>query len=169
MSAALETPLARITRSDVEDFLYREAELLDDWELDTWLTLWTEDARYVIPCTDDRNGDPRSALVLVDDDRLRMKARVERLNSRKAHREYPHSNLRHLVTNVRMDPPDGDELPVRASFAVWRFRAGRETVYVGRYRYRLVLADDGTLRIRSKRVELDMTALRPASDVAIIL
>ena len=168
MTTTLNSPLARLTRSDAEDFLFREAELLDDWELDTWLTLWTDDARYVIPSTDDRDGDPGSALVLVDDDRLRLHARVERLNSRKAHREYPHSNLRHLVTNVRIDVPDGDELPVRASFAVWRFRAGRETVYVGRYRYRLVLSD-GELRIRSKRVELDMTTLRPASDVAVIL
>jgi len=57
---------------------------------------------------------------------------------------------------------------VRASFTVWRFRGGRETSYVGGYEYRLVL-DSGALKIRSKRVVLDMTALRPASDVAIIL
>ena len=168
MSATLTSAVAALTRADVEDFLYLEAELLDDWELDTWLTLYTDDARYVIPCTDDRDGDPSKSLVLVDDNRLRMQARVERLNSRKAHREYPHSNLRHLVTNVRLDAPDGDVLPVRASFAVFRFRNGKETTYVGRYRYLLTVVD-GQVRIRSKRVELDMTALRPASDVAVIL
>lgn len=168
MSAILTSPVTGLTRTDVEDFLYFEAELLDDWELDTWLTLYTDDARYVIPCTDDRDGDPTRALVLVDDNRMRMQARVERLNSRKAHREYPHSNLRHLVTNVRLGDPDGDALPVRASFAVYRYRHGKETVYVGRYRYLLTVVD-GELRIRSKRVELDMTALRPASDVAVIL
>lgn len=168
MSATLTSPLAALSRADVEDFLFLEAELLDDWDLDTWLTLYTDDARYVIPCTDDRDGDPTSALVLVDDNRLRMQSRVERLNSRKAHREYPHSNLRHLVTNVRLGAPDGDVLPVRASFAVYRFRHGKETTYVGRYRYLLTVLD-GRLRIRSKRVELDMTALRPASDVAVIL
>lgn len=168
MSTGVSTPLAQITRSDVEELLFREAELLDDWQLNTWLTLYTDDARYVIPCTDDRDADPSSALVLIDDNRMRMQARVDRLNSRKAHREYPHSNLRHLVTNISLDAPAGDELPVRASFAVWRFRAGRETVYVGRYRYRLVLSD-GQLLIRSKRAELDMTTLRPAGDVAVIL
>jgi p-cumate 2,3-dioxygenase subunit beta len=160
--------LGQVTRSDVEDFLYTEAELLDAWELDDWLALYTADARYVVPCTNDPAGDPSRDLVLIDDNRLRMQARVERLNSRKAHREYPHSNTRHLVTNVRLGPVDADELPVRASFTVWRFRGGRETSYVGGYHYRLVL--EGTdLRIRSKRVVLDMTALRPASDVAIIL
>jgi p-cumate 2,3-dioxygenase beta subunit len=161
-------PLAALTRVDVEDFLYTEAELLDTWDLDGWLELYTADARYVIPCTGDPDGDPSRDLVLIDDDRLRLQARVERLNSRKAHREYPHSNVRHLVTNVRLGAVDGGELPVRASFMVWRFRGGRETSYVGGYDYRLVL-DGAALKIRSKRVVLDMTALRPASDVAIIL
>jgi p-cumate 2,3-dioxygenase beta subunit len=168
VTGLLASPLAQVTRAQVEDFLYLEAELLDAWELDDWLRLYTGDARYVIPCTDDPDGDPSRDLVLVDDNRLRLQARVERLNSRKAHREYPHSNTRHLVTNVRLRPVEGEELPVRASFMVWRFRGGRETSYVGGYEYRLVLAE-ATLKIRSKRVVLDMTALRPASDVAIIL
>ena len=168
MTAVEARSLAALTRADVEDFLYLEAELLDAWELNDWLRLYTDDARYVIPCTGDPAGDPSRDLVLIDDDRLRLQARVERLNSRKAHREYPHSNTRHLVTNVRLGAAGGGELPVRASFTVWRFRGGRETSYVGGYEYRLVL-DSGALKIRSKRVVLDMTALRPASDVAIIL
>jgi p-cumate 2,3-dioxygenase beta subunit len=168
MTSILASSLAELTRGDVEDFLYREAELLDDWNLDDWLELFTADARYVIPCTGDPAGDPSRDLVLVDDDRLRLEARVERLNSRKAHREYPHSNVRHLVTNVRLGGITGDELPVRASFTVWRFRGGRETSYVGGYDYRLVM-DESALKIRSKRVVLDMTVLRPAGDVAIIL
>jgi p-cumate 2,3-dioxygenase beta subunit len=161
-------PLAALTRADIEDFLYTEAELLDTWDLDGWLGLYTADARYVVPCPGDPDGDPSRDLVLIDDNRLRLQARVERLNSRKAHREYPHSNVRHLVTNVRLGAVDGGELPVRASFMVWRFRGGRETSYVGGYDYRLVL-DGAALKIRSKRVVLDMTALRPVSDVAIIL
>jgi p-cumate 2,3-dioxygenase beta subunit len=161
-------PLAALTRADIEDFLYTEAELLDTWDLDGWLGLYTADARYVVPCPGDPDGDPSRDLVLIDDNRLRLQARVERLNSRKAHREYPHSNVRHLVTNVRLGAVDGAELPVRASFMVWRFRGGRETSYVGGYDYRLVL-DGAALKIRSKRVVLDMTALRPVSDVAIIL
>ena len=125
MTGLLAGSLAGLTRTEVEDFLYLEAELLDAWELDDWLRLYTDDARYVIPCTGDPAGDPSRDLVLIDDNRLRMQARVERLNSRKAHREYPHSNTRHLVTNVRLGPVEADELPVRASFSVWRFRGGR--------------------------------------------
>jgi p-cumate 2,3-dioxygenase beta subunit len=168
MTITVESPLAEVTRPQVEDLLYLEAELLDDWELDTWLTLYTDDAHYEIPCPDDPGGTGQTSLMLIHDNRMRMASRVERLNSRKAHREYPHSNLRHLVTNVRLAGVVDGELLVRASFLVNRCRAGRETTYTGRFDYRLVLSD-GALRIRHKRVTLDMTVLRPASDVAVIL
>lgn len=165
---AAARPARRPDRAEVEDLLFREAELLDEWDLDTWLTLYTEDSTYVIPATDAVDGSPDTDLMLVDDDRLRMTLRVERLNSRKAHREYPHSSCRHLVTNVRVGAPEGDEIPVRASFVVWRSRNGKDVMFVGGYRYRLVDTAAG-LRIRHKRVELDMSSLRPANDVATIL
>jgi p-cumate 2,3-dioxygenase beta subunit len=172
-SAPPELDLASVQRPEVEDFLFREAQLLDDWDLDTWLTLWAPGrTRYVVPCNDDPGGDPATDLVLIDDDELRMRLRVERLNSRKAHREYPHSQTSHQVSNVMLGAPgDGDteaELPVTAAFTVWRFRHGKATYYVGRYHYRLVAAG-GTLRIRAKRSVLAMTELRPAGDLAILL
>jgi p-cumate 2,3-dioxygenase subunit beta len=165
--------LAALTRSDVEEFLYREADLLDAWDLDAWLTLWAnEHTRYVVPCNDTPDGDASQDLVLIDDDELRLRMRVERLNSRKAHREYPHSRTNHQIFNVRLgvvvDGPAGPELPVRASFTVWRWRNGRATHYVGQYQYRLMAGPDGP-RIRTKRVVLDMTELRPAGELAILL
>jgi p-cumate 2,3-dioxygenase beta subunit len=167
---AVVPDLESLTRSDIEEFLYGEAELLDAWDLDAWLSLWApEQTRYVVPCNDTPDGDPAQDLVLIDDDELRMRLRVERLNSRKAHREYPHSRTNHQVFNVRpgelCDGPLGPELPVRASFTVWRHRNGRAVYYVGQYHYRLVAGP----RIRTKWVVLDMTELRPAGDLAIIL
>jgi p-cumate 2,3-dioxygenase beta subunit len=169
VTAATELDLATVGRAAVEDFLYREAALLDDWDLDGWLTLWAEQGtRYVVPCNDTPDGDPAQDLVLIDDDELRMRLRVERLNSRKAHREYPHSRTNHQVYNVVLGQPADCHLPVTASFTVWRFRNGKASYYVGRYRYRLVV-ERSELRIRSKRAVLDMTELRPAGDLAIIL
>jgi p-cumate 2,3-dioxygenase beta subunit len=66
------------------------------------------------------------------------------------------------------DPDETGEIGVTASFTVWRFRGGKTSCYVGRYRYRLRLSDNG-FRIAFKRAELDMTDLRAVSDVAIIL
>jgi p-cumate 2,3-dioxygenase beta subunit len=165
--------LSELDRPAVEDFLFHEAALLDAWRLDDWFALYDATLRYVVPCNDTPDGDPARDLVLIDDDELRLRLRVERLNSRKAHREYPHSRTSHQVCNVRLGgvatAEDGEQvLPVEALFTVWRFRNGKASYYVGRYRYRLVLRD-GALRIRYKRCELDMTVLRPAGDLAIIL
>jgi p-cumate 2,3-dioxygenase beta subunit len=160
--------LGLVTRAEIEDFLFAEAELLDDWDLDTWITLYTDDCRYVIPCNDTPDGDPDRDLVLIDDDALRLRLRVDRLNSRRAHREYPHSATSHQISNVRLRPVEDGELPVAAEFVVWRFRGERSYIYTGRYQYRLRLVD-GRFKIASKRCVLRMDTLRQASDVAIIL
>ncbi|MGA9490113.1 MAG: aromatic-ring-hydroxylating dioxygenase subunit beta [Mycobacterium sp.] len=157
-----------VLRQQVEEFLYAEAALLDGWALDDWLLLFDEDAKYEVPCNDAPDGDPARDLLLIDDNYMRLAARVTRLDSRRAHREYPHSRTNHQVFNVRVQEVSADELSVTASFTVWRFRAGRTSCYVGQYRYRL-RRNDGGFRIASKRAELDMTDLRSVSDVAIIL
>ena len=77
---------AMLLQHEVEQFLYQEAALLDQWRLDEWLDLFTEDARYVVPSTDLPEGDPKQDLVFIDDDRLRLQGRVNRLKSRHAHR-----------------------------------------------------------------------------------
>ena len=41
--------IATVTRPLVEDFLYKEAALLDEWRLDEWLTLFEPGATYDIP------------------------------------------------------------------------------------------------------------------------
>jgi len=165
MSAAAVT----VCRQQVEDFLYAEAALLDAWRLDDWLLLFDEDAKYEVPCNDAVDGDPARDLMLIDDNYARLRARVARLNTRRAHREYPHSRTNHQIFNVRVADPDVDgAIGATASFTVWRFRGGKTSCYVGHYRYRLRLSNNG-FRIALKRAELDMTDLRAVSDVAIIL
>jgi p-cumate 2,3-dioxygenase subunit beta len=168
MTAVAPQRQQAVSRGRVEDFLYAEAALLDAWQLDDWLLLFDEDAKYEVPCNDAVDGDPAHDLLLIDDNYTRLAARVERLNSRRAHREYPHSRTNHQVFNVRVQDASRDEISVTASFTVWRFRAGRSSCYVGRYRYRLRRSHGG-FRVAAKRAELDMTDLRSVGDVAIIL
>ena len=50
----LERPELRpteVTRAEVEDLLYHEAYLLDEWRMEEWLELWAADAEYVVPGT----------------------------------------------------------------------------------------------------------------------
>ena len=101
---------AVLLRDEIEEFLYYEAALLDEWRLDEWLTLFTDDATYVIPATDIPDGDPRTDLMILDDDLPRLRGRVERLMSRRAPRESPWSRTRHFINNVRIRQIEGDEL-----------------------------------------------------------
>jgi p-cumate 2,3-dioxygenase beta subunit len=155
-------------RLAAEEFLYDEAALLDEWRLDEWLALFTPDARYVVPTTDLPEGDPRTDQVFIDDDYARLQGRVVRLQSRHAHREYPSSRTRRLVTNVRVTDVVGEEVFVSASFVVYRFRTEQVAPYVGRYDYTLVRGPAG-FKIRFRRAVLDLESLRDHGAVSIIL
>ncbi len=154
-------------REQVEEFLFREAEFLDNWRLDDWVALFTEDGRYVVPTTDLPEGDPKRDLVFIDDDIVRLRARAVRLNSRHAHREYPWSRTRRFVSNVRVAETGDGELSVNANVMVYRFRSGEGAPYVGSVHYilRRVGAD---LKIASRRAVLDLEALSWHGAVSII-
>jgi len=164
MSAAAVT----VCRQQVEDFLYAEAALLDAWRLDDWLLLFDEDAKYEVPCNDAVDGDPARDLMLIDDNYARLAARVARLNSRHAHREFPHSRTRRLLSNVRILGAADDEVMVTANFIVFRGRNGRDVFYVGRYEYVLRRSSDG-LKIRHRKAVLDQESLDPHGKISIIL
>lgn len=154
-------------REEVEDFLYLEAELLDDWRLDDWVALFAEDAKYVVPTTDLPDGDPQHDLVFIDDDIVRLRARVVRLKSRHAHREYPWSRTRRFTSNVRIKETGGNEISVTANTMVYRFRNGEGDPYVGRCEY-MLRREDGLLKICHRRAVLDLEALSWHGAVSII-
>ena len=158
-----------ITRSAVEDFLYQEAALLDEWRLDEWLSLLTDDAIYQIPSTDAPDSQARDALFLIADDATRIKARVKRLNDTEAHAEFPRSRTRRMISNVRIVERDRDKLAVNANFSVFRYRRNAPLrQFVGRYEYLLRGTAEG-LRIAERRVILDPTELGMLGAVSFIL
>ena len=155
-------------RGMVEEFLYREAALLDDWRLDEWVDLFTHDARYVVPCTDLPEGAPDRDLVFIDDDIIRLRARAVRLKSRHAHRESPRSRTRRFVSNVRVVETDDRHLSVSANLLVYRFRSGEGAPYVGAVEY-ILKRDGGDFKIAYRRAVLDMEDLAWHGAVSIIL
>jgi p-cumate 2,3-dioxygenase beta subunit len=158
-----------ITRSDIEDFLYHEAALLDEWRLDDWLELLTDDAAYYVPSTDAPASDHRSALFLIADDATRIRARVKRLKDTQAHAEFPHSRTRRMIANVRITESTETTVTVEANFVIHRFRRGApERKFVGRYVYKLSVTDDG-FKIAERRAILDSTELGAQGAVSFIL
>ena len=146
-----------LMRQDAEDFLYREAALLDEGRLDEWLALFTDDARYRLPIA---SGDDALEPALVDDDRDRLAERVFRLTSTQAHAQLPPSQTVHDVHNVQVEDLSEDEVLVRCNLTVHELRVGGpEQVGLGRLRVLparavYVLRLGTPLRIRSKTVYL---------------
>jgi p-cumate 2,3-dioxygenase beta subunit len=158
-----------VTRAEVEDFLYYEAALLDDWKLDAWETLLTDDACYYVPPNDKLESDHRSTLFIVADDRERIRQRVIRINDPNCHAEYPKSRTRRMISNVRIESVEGDLVTVTANFVCYRFRRyERIREYVGGYRYILKQTPMG-FRIKERRVLIDAHELGSLGSVSFIL
>ncbi len=101
-------------RAQVEDFLYREARLLDSRRMREWISLCADDIHYVVPtrrsiaCSGRGYHRPVEAefdtdYALVDDNRLQLEVRLMRLESGSAWAEDPPSRTTRLVTNVEVE------------------------------------------------------------------
>lgn len=168
MSAATMTNVS-VTRGEVEDFLYHEAMLLDEWRLKEWEELLADDATYYVPPNDDLEGGYKNTLYIISDDRERIRQRVIRVLDPNCHAEYPRSRLCRLITNVRITGVEGDIVKVASNFSCYRYRRyQREFVYVGRYEHQLRKSGD-SFRIKERRVLLAAHELGHLGSVSFIL
>lgn len=164
-----------ITRADVEDFLYAEADILDAWKYDDWLALFEPGARFEVPATDWTGASPHASGSFVCDDWDLLRARVKRLKSRKAHAENPPSLTHRMISNVRLREHDEPGvLRVTASFITHRARDGEFDAYVGRYDHLLVTGGESAtggaeLRFRLRRAILSHEHLTAGSRLSFIL
>lgn len=142
----------KLSRQEAEDFLYREAALLDDMELEEWLNLFTEDATYWIPEGKDDTDPAREASILYDD-RFRMEDRVWRLTHGPAHAQIPPSKTRRMISNVEVEEAVDSEVVVYSNFAIFEVRRNEQRTFAGRYEHRLRLESEGW-RISRKKAML---------------
>lgn len=146
--------LTRPERSELEDFLYREARLLDEQRWDEWAELFTEDGTYWVPASPEQS-DPINHVSLIYEDRLLRAVRIERYKDPNAFSLQPMPRSVHLVSNVVAEAFDAetDECLVRSSFIMLEFQRDTQRTYGGIYTHRLKRID-GQWRIRHKRVDL---------------
>ena len=157
------------SRADYEDFLYREAALLDQWRLEEWYALFTPDSVYEVPTMGKaRDATPDSALFYVADDYGRLRHRVDRLLKATAHAEWPRSTQVRMIGNVLVDGADENGTQIVCSFVTYRSKYNITDTYMGHAHYTLV-DDGGQLKIRSKRILLGMNRLQPHGKISIIL
>ncbi|WP_047155031.1 aromatic-ring-hydroxylating dioxygenase subunit beta [Aneurinibacillus tyrosinisolvens] len=158
----------KITRQEIEDFLYHEAELLDEFRLKEWAALFSSRGTYIIPPIGNPDADFTTSLFLVHDDRERLEQRALRLLKKEAHVEYPHSTILHNVSNVRIVHKEEDAVKVKCNFATYRTKRERLDCYVGVLEYTFVKEND-ELKIQEKKVILKLDSLRPHGKISIIL
>jgi 3-phenylpropionate/cinnamic acid dioxygenase small subunit len=155
-------------REEVEDFLYHEADLLDERRFSDWLELLAPELRYRVPIAENvHSSDTAHEYFLGDldvswlDEGLdTITARVRQIETGIHWAEEPVSRTTHLLTNVRAhEEPDGS-VTVRCRMLVHRNRVrGLEDFYIGKRVDRLVRAPDGRFRVAERTVYLDQTTL----------
>lgn len=152
-------------RESITDFLYYEAELLDDRKFEEWLDLFADDARYEVPVrvTREKNAewDVSPTARIFDDSKEMLQVRIERLNTEYAWAEDPPSRVRHFISNIRVYPGDnGGEYNVRYNVLIYRSRGElpRYELLSGQRRDVLRETPDGW-RIARRVVILDQSVL----------
>jgi 3-phenylpropionate/cinnamic acid dioxygenase small subunit len=163
---------------DIEQFLYREARLLDDRRFRDWLELFTDDVRYWMTSRTNRYPKNSKAIAILDPDRYveddigaddelaildetkeTLTGRVARLDTGMAWAEDPPSRTRHMIGNIELAGEAGAELTVYSNFIVYRSRAeSEEDFYVGA-RQDLLRRIDGALKIARRKMTLDQNVL----------
>lgn len=153
---------------EIQNFLFREANLLDEGRFDEWLDLLTEDARYVMPVR--RNleaaanapSKPADSAVfsLFDDDKPSLTLRIRRVETGYAHAEVPLSTVQRVVSNIRIEAgASAGEVVAHSNFIAYQERRGRHTAtFFGKRRDRL-RRENGTWKIAHRHVELAQTIL----------
>lgn len=156
---AYDPEVAVLTRDEAEAFVYREARLIDDLELEEWLRLFTEDGIYWIPIDDSKPVEWNTSLVY--DPPLRREERVYHLLHVPFPAQAPRSRTVHLVSNVEVAAGGDDAFTVRSNQVVYEVRQG-DFRQVGLGEVRPIVARvehvlrrvDGELRIALKKILL---------------
>lgn len=106
----------------VQSLILREAQLLDDHQLDDWLALYTDDARYWVPI--DETADPLKESSIIYDNRLRLAMRVEQIMRQNRVAQNPGSNTLRMVSNIDVQDVDADTATARFALLLTEVRSG---------------------------------------------
>jgi 3-phenylpropionate/cinnamic acid dioxygenase small subunit len=173
-SGWVEPPaLARLLlREEIEQFLYREAELLDARRYEDWLDLLAEDVRYWmpmrrnVPAEEPAREFTREGVDVnwFDEGKDTLTRRVRQIRTGVHWAEQPPSRICHLVSNVQVlgaAPAGGapDEVAVHSRFLIYRNRVQTETDLLVGKREDVLRRVNGGWRLARRKIILDQSVL----------
>ncbi|MEX0729796.1 MAG: 3-phenylpropionate/cinnamic acid dioxygenase subunit beta [Aquisalimonadaceae bacterium] len=148
----------------IEQFLYREARLLDEGKFQEWLDLFTDDVRYWMPMKTTRDATSSAEttdkeLAFFDDRKPTLSLRVKRLTTGMAFAEDPPSRTRRIISNIEIDALSDKEVEVYSNFLVYRTRLESvEDTYVG-HRKDVLKEVDGSWKIAQRKMIIEQNVL----------
>jgi 3-phenylpropionate/cinnamic acid dioxygenase small subunit len=158
---------------DVAEFLYREADLLDERRFKEWLDLLADDLVYFMPIrrnvkfgqhAERENTRQGEGISWFDEDKWTLGKRVEQILTGVHYAEEPLSRVCHIVTNVRLvrvDPSaeDAQEVVASSRFLVHQNRVEYETyTFIGR-RTDTLRREGDDWRIARREIVLEQNVL----------
>jgi 3-phenylpropionate/cinnamic acid dioxygenase small subunit len=162
------TALAKLTlRYEVEEFLIREAELLDERQFESWLELLADDIHYFAPLARNRRfGDCDTEYTNEDGDlnwfdegKFELEQRVKQIMTGQHWCEEPVSRTTHMIANLQVQETEGALVRARCRFVVYRNRNETDTdLWVGKREDQL-RREAGSFRIARRRILLDQNVL----------
>ena len=115
---------------EIEDFLYAEADLMDERKYDEWLDLLTEDIVYWMPMRKnapfrerDQDITEEDDLAWMHDDKETLIKRVKQIQTGIHWADEPISRVSHVLTNIRLAEPitslgEGEKAMTKCRFIV---------------------------------------------------
>jgi 3-phenylpropionate/cinnamic acid dioxygenase small subunit len=165
--------LARLVlKEEIEEFFYREAELLDERRFDDWLALLTDDVRYWMPMR--RNvkfGESEREFTRegrdvnwIDEGKDTLARRVAQIGSGMHWAEEPLSRISHMISNVQIlgATPSAlapSEVKAKSRFLIYRNRLETETDLLVGKREDVLRKVDGSWKIARRKIVLDQSVL----------
>lgn len=160
-------------KQEVEEFLYEEAELLDERRFKEWLDLLAEDLVYFMPMrrnvkhgqhATQENTRLGQDISWFDEDKWTLTKRVEQIQTGVHWAEEPLSRVSHMVSNVQVveakpSAADAQEVTVRSRFLVYQNRAQYETYLFAGKRTDVLRRVQGDWKIARREIILEQNVL----------
>ena len=161
-----------LLKDEIEQFLYQEAELLDERQFEDWLDLLTEDIRYWMPMRRNvkfgeldreftREGQD---INWFDEGKDTLVRRVNQILTGVHWAEEPLSRICHSVSNVQIlkatpSVSQATEVNVKCRFMIYRNRVQTETDFLVGKREEVLRSVDGQWKIAQRKIILDQNVL----------
>lgn len=160
-------------KADLEDFYYREVDLLDERRFKEWLNILAEDIVYFMPIRRNvkfgqhatrENTKQGEGMSWFDEDKWTLSKRVDQILTGVHYAEEPLSRITHMISNVQITDVKPDltaptEIHASSRFLLYQNRVEYETyTFVGR-RHDIIRVEGNAWKVARREIVLEQNIL----------